>query len=48
MGDNYYELLGINKGANENEIKKAYKQAAMKNHPDKGGDETKFKQINEA
>lgn len=48
MSDNYYELLGINKGANENEIKKAYKQAAMKNHPDKGGDETKFKQINEA
>lgn len=48
MSDDYYKLLGIQKGASEQEIKKAYRQAAMKNHPDKGGDEVKFKNVNEA
>ncbi|MCX6807281.1 MAG: molecular chaperone DnaJ [Patescibacteria group bacterium] len=44
----YYELLGIKKGASEAEIKKAYRQMAQKYHPDKGGDGEKFKEINEA
>tara|TARA_Y100000389_G_C17470594_1_gene530215 strand:- start:7629 stop:8684 length:1056 start_codon:yes stop_codon:yes gene_type:complete len=44
----YYELLGIQKNASQDEIKKAYRRLAMKHHPDKGGDENKFKQITEA
>jgi len=45
----YYEVLGISKGASADEIKKAFRQAAVKHHPDKeGGDEAKFKEINEA
>jgi molecular chaperone DnaJ len=45
----YYEVLGVAKGASADEIKKAYRKAAVKHHPDKeGGDETKFKEINEA
>ena len=43
-----YETLGVNKGANEKEIKKAFRKLAMKYHPDKGGDEHKFKEINAA
>ncbi len=45
----YYKTLGIEKGASEDEIKKAYRKLAHKHHPDKeGGDEEKFKEINEA
>src|SRR4051794_23002789 len=44
----YYEVLGIGKGASADEIKKAFRQAAVKHHPDRGGDEAKFKEINEA
>ncbi|MDR1300087.1 MAG: DnaJ domain-containing protein [Candidatus Nomurabacteria bacterium] len=44
----YYEVLGVGKGASPDEIKKAYRKAAVKHHPDKGGDETKFKEIGEA
>ncbi|MFY9228060.1 MAG: molecular chaperone DnaJ [Candidatus Microsaccharimonas sp.] len=45
----YYEVLGVSKGASADEIKKAFRQAAVKHHPDKeGGDESKFKEINEA
>ena len=44
----YYETLGVNKKASVDEIKKAYRRQAVQNHPDKGGDEAKFKQINEA
>lgn len=45
----YYEVLGVNKNASEDEIKKAFRKAAVKYHPDKeGGDETKFKEANEA
>lgn len=45
----YYKTLGIEKGASEDEIKKAFRKLAHKYHPDKGtGDEAKFKEINEA
>tara|TARA_A100001037_G_scaffold290408_1_gene303211 strand:+ start:7997 stop:8824 length:828 start_codon:yes stop_codon:yes gene_type:complete len=45
---NYYDILGVNKSASDSEIKKAYRKLAMKHHPDKNGDEEKFKQISEA
>ncbi len=45
----YYEVLGVDKGASADEIKKAFRRAAIQHHPDKqGGDETKFKEVNEA
>lgn len=45
----YYEILGVSKSASADEIKKAFRKAAIKYHPDKdGGDETKFKEANEA
>ena len=45
----YYEVLGVNKNASDDEIKKAFRKAAVKYHPDKeGGDEAKFKEVNEA
>jgi molecular chaperone DnaJ len=45
----YYEVLGVGKTASADEIKKAYRKAAVKHHPDKeGGDEAKFKEISEA
>lgn len=44
----YYEILGVSKSASADEIKKAFRRAAVEHHPDRGGDETKFKEINEA
>jgi molecular chaperone DnaJ len=45
----YYEVLGVSKDASADEIKKAFRRLAVQHHPDKeGGDETKFKEINEA
>jgi DnaJ family protein A protein 2 len=46
--DSYYKVLGVEKTAATADIKKAYKRLALKNHPDKGGDVEKFKEISEA
>uniref|UniRef100_A0A674CGU4 DnaJ heat shock protein family (Hsp40) member B5 n=1 Tax=Salmo trutta TaxID=8032 RepID=A0A674CGU4_SALTR len=51
MGKDYYKMLGIPKGSNEEEIKKAYRRMALRFHPDKNTDanaEDKFKEIAEA
>ncbi len=49
MPKDYYKILGVNKNASKEEIKRAYRELAQKYHPDKkGGDEKKFKEINEA
>lgn len=43
-----YEVLGVEKTASAAEIKKAFRKGAMKHHPDKGGDEAKFKEVSKA
>lgn len=51
MGKDYYKTLGLQKGATEDELKKAYRKMALKYHPDKNkspGAEDKFKEIAEA
>ena len=44
----YYKILGVQKGATLEDIKKAYRKLAHKYHPDKGGDATRFKEVAEA
>lgn len=44
----YYGILGVSRGASDQEIKQAYRRQASQHHPDKGGDTTKFQEIEEA
>lgn len=44
----YFSTLGVAPNASDEEIKKAYKKLAMQHHPDRGGDQTKFQEIQEA
>ncbi len=44
----YYSILGVSKTASDDEIKKAFRRLAHEHHPDKGGDASKFKDVNEA
>lgn len=49
MAQDYYQTLGVERGASADDIKRAYRKMAHQYHPDKvGGDEEKFKQVNEA
>ncbi|KND51970.1 MAG: chaperone protein DnaJ [Parcubacteria bacterium C7867-001] len=48
MAKNYYDILGVEKKATQDDIKKAFRKLAQKHHPDKGGDEAVFKEITEA
>ncbi len=47
-GKDYYDILGVARGATADEVKKAFRKLARKHHPDAGGSEEKFKEINEA
>jgi molecular chaperone DnaJ len=48
MAKDFYKTLDVEKGASQADIKKAFRKAAHEHHPDKGGDEAKFKEVNEA
>lgn len=48
MPKDYYKTLGVEKNAGDEEVKKAFRRLAHEHHPDKGGNEQKFKDINEA
>ena len=49
MNKDYYKILGVNKSASKEEVKKAFYKLAHQHHPDKNaGNDVKFKEINEA
>ena len=41
-----YKILSVDKNSSQEEIKKAYRKASMKHHPDRGGNAEEFKKIN--
>ena len=43
---NYYDILNISKTASKEEIKKAYRKASLKHHPDRGGNTEEFQKVN--
>ncbi|OGL78202.1 molecular chaperone DnaJ [Candidatus Uhrbacteria bacterium RIFCSPHIGHO2_12_FULL_60_25] len=48
MAQDYYDVLGVQRGASQDDIKKAFRKKAHELHPDKGGDANAFKRVNEA
>ena len=48
MAKDYYQILGVDRKASQDDIKRAFRKLAHEHHPDKGGNEAKFKEINEA
>ena len=48
MSKNLYSVLGVDRKADTDEIRKAYKTLAREHHPDKGGDTEKFKELSQA
>jgi DnaJ-class molecular chaperone len=48
MSGNFYEILGVDKNATADEIKKAFRKKSLKMHPDKGGSEAEFQKLTEA
>ncbi len=48
MSESYYDILGVSKSADASQIKKAFRSKAKQHHPDRGGDEAKFKKVNQA
>ena len=45
---NYYDTLGVSETASDRDIKSAFRKLAQEHHPDRGGNEAKFKEVNEA
>ena len=45
---NYYDILGVSENASADQIKRAFKDIAKREHPDRGGNEEIFKEANEA
>lgn len=48
MSKDYYKILGVDKNASKEDIKKAFRKLAHEHHPDKGGNQEKFKEVSEA
>mgnify|MGYP005840903363 CR=1 FL=1 len=46
--EDYYKVLGVSENASQEDIRKKYRSLSLKYHPDKGGDDKKFKELNEA